>query len=104
MSRRLKNHLPELQVLNKCNSKQRKALLEYANKDLILCLSECCANCLKGNVQLTKSQKKALSRHKKELRFVGNKRNDYKARKSMLVQRGGFLTSLLGPILSMLLK
>lgn len=104
MSQRIKTHLPELQVLAKCNPKQRKAFLEHANKDLVLCIAECCSNCLKGNIPLTKSQKKKLSRYKKELRQIGNKNSSHQMRKNIIVQKGGFLGSLLAPILSLLMK
>lgn len=104
MAQRVKNHLSELCVLAKCPPKQRKAYLQHATKELITCLSECCANALKGHVPLSTSQKKALSRHKKHIREVANKRNSHRKRKDTLIQKGGFLGSLLGPILSLFMK
>ena len=104
MAQRVKNHLSELSVLSKCSAKQRKAYLQHANKELINCLSECCANTLKGHVPLNPAQKKTLSRHKKHIREVANKRSSLRKRKNTLIQKGGFLGSLLGPILSLILK
>ena len=104
MAQRVKKHLSELCVLAKCPPQQRKAYLQHAKEELITCLSECCANTLKGNVPLSPAQKKALSRHKKHIREVANKRNSHRKRKEILIQKGGFLGSLLGPILSLFLK
>ena len=104
MAQRVKNHLPELRVLAKCPPALRKAFLKHAKKELITCLSECCSNTLKGNVPLTPAQKKALSRHRKHIREVADKRNSHRRRKDILIQKGGFLGSLLGPILSLFLK
>lgn len=102
MSHNVKTHVPELRVLAKCTPRQRKAFLEHATKTLITCLSECCSNTLKGNVPLTASQKKTLSRYKKHMRKAADKRNSHKVRKDTFVQKGGFLSAILGPILRLL--
>ena len=102
MSHRVKKHLPELRVLSMCTPRQRKAYLKHANKSLIDCLSECCVNTLKGNVPLAASQKKSLSRHKKHIRKAADKRNSSKSRRDTFIQKGGFLSAILGPILRLL--
>lgn len=103
MTQRVKTHLPELRVLAKCTARQRKAFLQHANKTLITCLSECCANTLKGNVPLTASQKNTLSRYKKHIRQAAHKRTNHKTRRNIFVQKGGFLGAILGPVLRLLM-
>ena len=102
MAHRVKDHLPELRALTKSKPRQRKAYLQHANKALITCLSECCANTLKGNVPLTSSQKKTLLRYKKHIRQAADKSSSHKARRDIFVQKGGFLSAILGPILRLL--
>ena len=104
MSQKLKKYMPELQVLAKCRPYQRRAFLKHAHKDVIDCVSEVCTNMLKGNVPLKPAQKKALSHHKHHLRLLADKRNSNRKRRDILVQKGGFLGALLGPLLSTLLS
>ena len=54
MSGRMKRHVLCLQMLNRTkNTKLRKAILEYADADLISALCECAHNILRGTVRLT---------------------------------------------------
>ena len=56
---------------------------------------------LAGNVPLTLRDNKALKRYKKQLRSLTSKKVS-KPRKKEIVQNGGFLGALLGPIVSVL--
>jgi len=60
MSDRVKRNIDFLTVLAKCNKKQRKALLEHCDKDLVLTLSEIAINVLKGIVNLTPANNSEL--------------------------------------------
>jgi len=62
---------------------------------------ECIRNLLKGNVPLNPAQKKKLSSKKKHLRLMLLKKTS-QAKKKKLIQSGGFLGALLGPIISIL--
>jgi len=62
---------------------------------------ECIRNLLKGNVPLNSAQKKKLSSKKKHLRLMLLKKTS-QAKKKKLIQSGGFLGALLGPIISIL--
>lgn len=101
MSHSVKKHGDFLKVLAKCNAKQRKALILNINPNLLKCLCECSLNVLKGNVKLTSNQKKQLSRHKRTLRTLVDRKISTK-RKKKILQKGGFLPALLAPILSTL--
>jgi hypothetical protein len=102
MSHNVRNHSDYLKVLAHCNAKQRKVLLENVSPKLLKCLCECCLNVLNGNVKLTSDQKRHLSRHKKVLRTLVDRKTPVKRKRQILVQKGGFLPALLGPIISTL--
>lgn len=56
---------------------------------------------LKGNVPLNSAQKKKLSTKKNVLRQLALKKTSLR-KKQKLIQSGGFLGALLGPIISVL--
>lgn len=66
-----------------------------------MCICDCANNILKGNVPLNKEQYRYLQKYRCTLRQLSNKKLKIKDRKDILVnQRGGFLPSLLIPVLS----
>ena len=78
MSERVKRHILCLQMLNRnTNTKLRNAVLANADADLICSLCECAYNSLKGNVKLTKSQKKNTPKVQKTFTPVVIETNDY---------------------------
>ena len=101
MASRLRQFAPVLRKLSKATSKKSKLLLKQANNDLIKCLCDCSKNILNGNVNLSPRQKKRLVRHKHNLRKIVNKKTSLKAKRK-IIQKGGFLGALLGPIVSVL--
>ena len=76
-------------------------LRKHCNADFVRCICECVKNLLKGNVPLSPAQKKKLSSKKKHLREVVLKKTSLR-KKLKLIQSGGFLGALLGPIVSVL--
>lgn len=103
MSDRVRRNIDFLTVLTKCNKKQRKALLEHCDKELILTISEIAINVLKGVVQLTPAQTAKLRRFRKQLRALADRQVPLKHKKSHIVQSGGsLLLTLLPPVLSVL--
>jgi len=77
----------------------RKHLITKADRSLVDCLCECVDNILRGNVPLTKLQKEKLKRNKAGLRALTKKSVSLKKKKAIL-QKGGFVGSLLAPIAS----
>ena len=98
MANRLKKHSDTLSVMSKANPKVNKVLIQNANKELVYCLCECAHNVLKGNVPLNPSQKRKLNRYKQGLRSLVKSKTSVLKKKKIL-QQGGFLPALLGPIL-----
>lgn len=102
MSHRVRKHSEFLKMLSQCSIKQRKALLKNASSDLLKSICECSLNVLKGNVRLNARQKGRLTRHKRSLRLLADRKISYKRKKQILIQKGGFLPALLGPIIGTL--
>ena len=90
-----------LRLLYKSKPPMIKSILKNAPADLVRALCECSLNVLKGNIKLNKSQKTRLRRYKNILRKLAYKKSTTKSRKQML-QKGGFIGALLGPVLGVL--
>lgn len=100
---RLKRNLPYIHALSKARKLQRDALINTADKDLILCLCDCCHNFLTGNIPFTEDEIKKLLKYQHPVRYLGEKNRDpLQKKKAVIVQNGGFLPLLLTPILSTL--
>ena len=102
MSKRLKQHAPKLRLLCKFNNDRKRRWLEKNLDDsLLICLCECSLNILNGNIPLLPKQKEQLAKHKECLRQLIDKKISKKKKKEIL-QDGGFLGLVLGPIVSVL--
>ena len=100
MTKRLRKHANMLRALHNASPKLKKVIIKEADKDLITALCDCANNVLKGNVPLSDKQKKCLRRHKRSLRILTQQNT--LARKKRILQSGGFLGSLLTPLLGIL--
>jgi hypothetical protein len=103
MSERLRRFAPYLRLLHKAKPSVRKSMLKSQcdNKDFIHCICECAKNLLKGNVPLSSTQKGQLFRRKKLRRKLVLKKTSLKDKKK-IVQRGGFLSALLAPLIKII--
>lgn len=102
-SESLKSNNKLLRVLHKCKPQAQKAIVGGAPNEVINCLCEVALNILKGNVPLNKNQKNSLAKYKLALRSLAKKSTSQKKRRQIL-QRGGFLGAILGPLLGTILK
>ena len=80
--------------LGKCNSKIRKAILANADRELVDAICQCVFNLLSGNIQLNAAEKKNLTKYKNTLRKIVTQ-SSFKDKKTILVQKGGFLQFLI---------
>jgi len=104
MSKRLRKYAPVLKLLDQSSPASRKRLLEdICSADFLQCMCDCAKNIIKGNVPLTPSQKRQLSRRKRLLKKLALKKTS-QLNKRKIIQSGGFLGALLGPIISILGK
>ena len=103
MSKRVEKYASFLQRLHKANSREKKILIKQAKDDteFIKCVCECAKNIIKGNVQMTAPQRDKVRRRKQSFRKIILKKTSLKD-KRRIVQSGGFLGALLGPIVSVL--
>ena len=100
MSSRVKRHVLCLQMLNRTNNaKLRKAILEYADADLISALCECAHNIPRGTVRLTPREKVRLRKYKDKRHLIANRRLSISRRRREIQQHGdAFLPALLAPL------
>ena len=104
MSRLVKRQVLCLQMLHRThNAKLRKAILEYADAELISALCECAHNILRGTVRLTPQEKVLLRRYRTDLHSIVNKKTVVARKRRILQQKGGFLPALLAPLASSVL-
>ena len=92
--------LKTLGKLCRCkSSKTRKQILNEGGNHLQHAIRECSYNVLKGVVPLSTKQKKALKKHSAGVRNLA-KRNTTHKKRLAIEQKGGFLFSLLAPVLT----
>jgi hypothetical protein len=102
MSKTLRRNAHFLKLLYKSSPAiRRKLLRNHCSPDFITCVCECAKNVLVGNVPLNSSQKATLRRRYNSLKELALKKTSQKKRKQ-IIQSGGFLGALLGPIISVL--
>lgn len=101
MSERTRKFLPVLKRLRRMSDKDRKNYVRGCDKDFLDCVSECSKNLIKGNVPLKSVQKTILRRRKNDLRALAVKKTSLRQKRKIL-QRGGFLTALIPPIVAAL--
>ena len=97
----MKRYLAVLDSVQHMSPTARRRFLANCPKDLLTCFSECALNILKGNVELSRSQLQKLRREKHNLRQLASKRTSL-TKKRRILQKGGFIGSLLAPVLSLL--
>ncbi len=101
MPKLVKKQVICLQMLNTTrNANLRKAILEYADAELISALCECAHNILRGTIRLTSKEKVRLSKYTSDLRAIVNRKTTVNRSRRILQQKGGFLPALLAPLAS----
>jgi hypothetical protein len=78
----------------------QRALVRMADEGVIRAICECADNPLNGNVKLTTKQKRKLARYKSTLRRLVKRGENWKKKRQVIVQSGGFLLPLIAPALS----
>ena len=83
----------------------KKAIIQHAPTELVTAISEIVLNLIKGVIKLTASQKKRLSRYKKDLLALAKKKLLIGRKRKILVQKGGSAAvSILVPLALSLLS
>jgi hypothetical protein len=92
---RLKRNYPLIMGLKNGSPGDRKLILKKANSDFIKCLADICENIVNGHIILPERQKQCLSKHKKIIRKMANKKIGIRKKRKALIQKGGFLAGIL---------
>ena len=96
MSAHLKKNALMLSLLAQAKPCMCKAIIGASDRDLITCLCECAQNILNGNVPLS-AHLKQLHWYRMHVCKLAKKRTAKHTKKKIL-QRGGFLATLLAPV------
>ena len=94
----LRKNCTTLQLLHRSNPALRKAIIAKANPQLIKTICDCSLNILKGNIKLSEKSRKRLAQHKTKLRKLADTKVTLK-QKQCVIQKGGFLDTLLFTVL-----
>jgi len=98
-----KKRVALLNALCHADSRQRRALLRTADKELVKCICECALNVLQGVVKLKNTEKIRLKKHRSVLRKLTGETGNigWRSKKRTILQNGGsFLPILLAPLIS----
>lgn len=99
----LNNHRQTLLLLSKAKPRAARKIINSAPSPLIKTISEICLNILNGVIKIPSSKKKILSKHKSSLRQMASPAN-LSVKRKILVQRGGFIATVLSLALPFLIK
>jgi len=98
MSKLLKAFLPTLRRLEHQPEAQRKRFFKSCHRGPVDCCCEIARNILNRNIPLSAAQLKRSRRHGKKLYELAKLKTSI-AKKRKILQSGGFLPLLLGPLL-----
>ena len=90
----IKSYGSFLEGLTHLPPRNRQKMINNSPKEVIDSVGECCLN-IKGNVRLTKAQKKQLQARHRHIRLVSSKQVSLPEKKKMINQKGGALLGLL---------
>ena len=101
LSQRMKRNAPLILALNKASSSVRKAAIRSGAKDFILALVEIAKNLITRKVNLSDAHLQSLRRHKQQIQQLVKAKTSLTRRREIL-QTGGFLATLIQPVLGLL--
>lgn len=91
-------HKDLLKILAYSKNRYKKAILNKADKKLILSICDIIFNVLSGNVDIDQDTKNKLKKHKSFLRSLITK-SSVKNKRKILEQKGGNILGLILPLL-----
>ena len=86
-----------LKALTKANIIRRNQMVQTATTELVFALVDLAKMIMKGDITLTPRQLSKVKQHKTNFQKLVNSKTGLKAKKNVM-QTGGFLPALLGPI------
>jgi len=94
-----------IKYLSVCNDRETlNRLVRNAPDAVIKMLCNVALNALKGDVPLSKSNKKLFRKHRQEITKLADRNVSLKAKRKLLVQRGGFawIPAIIGAVVGAL--
>ena len=100
-TKRIERNAVVLSALSKASATTRNAVIASAKKDLVYALVDCAKAIIKRRVPLTRAQLNRILRLTADVRVLVSRGATLDERKRVL-QKGGFISALLGPALKIL--
>jgi hypothetical protein len=93
---RLRELAPLVATLESLKPKQRRQLLENCNKKHLKGFEEVCCNiCKNPSLRLTQKQLLVCKKWRKPIKLLALRKHPLKAKKQILLQKGGFIGALI---------
>ena len=102
LSKNLRDNFYMIGCLKEAKEDSRRGAMRCCSRQLCDSMSEIAANLLKGNIPWTDHQFSVLKRHAKDIEALSKKKTQLWKRREIL-QKGGFLSALLGPVVRFLM-
>lgn len=87
-------------MLKTAKPKLRAAILKNVESNVIQAINEIAYNTLNGNNKLNNKTKKHLKKYKNEIRCLSCPKRSISSKRKVLIQKGGFLPTLIASVLS----
>jgi hypothetical protein len=100
---RVREHEAVLRALHRLDNNARAVVMESAKRDLVTTLVECARAIINRRVALSPNHYEAIRRRVKDINALTRPKASLDERRRIL-QKGGFLSALIGPALSLLPK
>ena len=97
---RVRKHAHELETLAKAKREKRNRLVREATTELIFTLVDLAKMVIRGDITLTPHQLSTVRRYKADFKKLVSKSTGVKGKRNV-IQKGGFLPALLGPVLKL---
>ena len=100
---RVEKNMGILEHLQSLTPRQRNTLIKGANKELLFTLSEICLNLINDYIKIPPSEIEKLRPFQEQIYQLSLKKHSLIKRRT-IVQKGGFLGTLLGAVLPTLIS
>lgn len=96
-------HIDILKYLQKISPRRQKVIIKAADRPILEAFSEIALNMIKKNVQLSSAQIAKLRPYEEQIYQLSLKGHSVQ-KKRRILQKGGFISALLGSVLPVLLS
>lgn len=100
LSARVRKHAHALETLAKAKREKRNRMVREATSELIFTLVDLAKMIIRGDITLTPLQLSTVRRHKANFKKLVSKSTGVRGKRNV-IQKGGFLPALLGPVLKL---